>query len=503
LRIAKGGIVASAGLDQKSGGGSATATARVLWNSPVVPEVDPKEPLDVYFSAKDLRAAVLYPLLFRKIFAYFDGRLNGTVHYHQDAAGGTLAQSVDGSFDLKDGVFQIPEVGQEFRNASATIFVTKRGQVDVTNVSAQGASGRLTASGKINLKGLSFVDGEGEARVAKNEAVPLTLEGVPLGEAWGTLFLHAKKADDHTVKLDIDVPTFHTDLPESSARDVQRLDDHPDIRVGVRGKDGALAPVLLGVPQAHRSDDALLWKVTFFLGQDVRVRRGRNIEIQVTGEPVVELSTETRVSGQIELRGGNVEVFGKPFEIEHGTARFDSDDASDPSVNVSARWEAPDGTRVFANFVGRLRTGKLTLRSEPPRPNSEVLALLLFGGTTDDVAKSREGLQQQAKSTDTGEWVLGGAAVTTNVNKVLSSVTPLDITTRVTSDAQSPTPEVAIRLSPKLTAEFSYRTRTPAPFERQDRALITLDWRFRRNWSLETILGQQTTVLDLVWRYRY
>jgi hypothetical protein len=131
------------------------------------------------------------------------------------------------------------------------------------------------------------------------------------------------------------------------------------------------------------------------------------------------------------------------------------------------------------------------------------LALLLFGGTTDDVAKTREGLQQQAKSTETGEWVLGGAAVTTNVNKVLSSVTPLDITTRVTSDAQSPTPEVAIRLSPKLTAEISYRTRTPAPFERQDRTLITLDWRFRRNWSLETILGQQTTVLDLIWRYRY
>src|SRR5207237_514504 len=73
VRIAKGGIVASASLDQASGGGSATATARVKWTSPLFPELDTKEPLDIYCSARDLRAAVLYPALFRGIFTYFDG----------------------------------------------------------------------------------------------------------------------------------------------------------------------------------------------------------------------------------------------------------------------------------------------------------------------------------------------------------------------------------------------------------------------------------------------
>jgi autotransporter translocation and assembly factor TamB len=146
--------------------------------------------------------------------------------------------------------------------------------------------------------------------------------------------------------------------------------------------------------------------------------------------------------------------------------------------------------------VGPLRTGALTLRSEPARSQNDILAILLFGGSAADTA-------QQAKSNETGEWVVGGAAVTTGVNRVLSSVTPLDITTRVTSDSQSPTPEVAIQLSPKLTAEISYRTRTPTPLENQDRTLITLDWRFRRNWSIATTVGQQSTVLDLIWRYRY
>ena len=495
LRVAKGGVVASANLEHAAGGGSATATARVKWASPIFPEIDSREPLDLYFAAHDFRAAALYPLL-RGVFTHFDGKLNGTLHLHQEeAAKGQIAQAIDGSFDLQDGVFQIPAMGQEFRKATGKFVMNKKGEVEVTNVSANGSTGKLTASGKMTLKGLSFVSGEGEVRIAKNQAVPLTLEGVALGEAWGTLFLHAKRPDERTVKLDVDVPVFHTDLPESTARDVQSLADHPDIQVGVRVPSGTLSPVPLGPQQERRSDDALIWRITFFLGQDVRLRRGTNLELSLGGEPVVELTDKVRVSGQVDLKGGNVEVFGKRFEIEHGVTKFDGDDPSNPDVSVVASWEAPDSTRIFAHFVGPLRTGSLTLTSEPARSQGDILAILLFGGETENV--------QQVKGNETGEWVLGGAAVTTGVNKVLSSVTPFDITTRVTSDAQSPTPEVAIRLSPKLTAEISYRTRTPSPLESQDRTLLTLDWRFRRNWSIATTVGSQTSVLDLIWRYRY
>jgi hypothetical protein len=186
IKVAKGGVVASANLEQTSGSGSATATARVKWTSALAPELDTREPLDVYFVAKDFRAAALYPPLLSSIFTYFDGRLNGTLHLHQEVANDEVAQAVDGSFDLKEGVFQVAAVGQEFRNATAKIAMTKRGEVEISDVAANGVSGKLTASGKMMLKGVSFVSAEGEARIAKNEPVPLTLQGVSLGEAWGT-----------------------------------------------------------------------------------------------------------------------------------------------------------------------------------------------------------------------------------------------------------------------------------------------------------------------------
>jgi translocation and assembly module TamB len=312
--------------------------------------------------------------------------------------------------------------------------------------------------------------------------------------------------NEHTVKLDVDVPVFHADMPESSSRDLQSLAENAEIEVGVRPGGEKLVPVLLAAPEEERSEDALAWQVTFHLGQEVILRRGSMMQLTLGGEPVVTLTDHARVTGEVDLRSGTVEVFGKRFEIEHGTAQFQGDEPSNPNVAVTARWEAPDGTRIFVDYVGPLRTGVLSLRSEPARSQSEVAELLLTGTTEDSVAFAPAGstYRQQAAASGTAGIVLAGGAVTTNINRVLASVTPLDITTRVTTDAQSPMPEVAVRISPRVTAQVSYRTRAPLQFEKQDRTLVTLDWRFRRNWSIATTIGDKGgSVLDLVWKYRY
>jgi translocation and assembly module TamB len=504
LRVAKGRAVLSAKLDQQVGGATATASGSVKWGSPFLPEIDKKAPLDFYVEARDLRAATLYPLFLRKVFSHFDGRLNGTMHARQAGEGGEGGDTVEGVFDLQDGSLLVPEIGQEFRRGSAHIAVTERGHVEVSNVAASGVTGRLTAAGKMELKGLAFESAEGEVRIAQKEAVPLTVEGVSLGDAWGTLMLHAKMADEHTVKLDVDVPTFHADIPQSSSRDVQALADNPEIAVGIRHSDAALAPVLLAAPVEERAEGALAWQAKFYLGQDAILKLGSMMQLTLGGAPVVTLTDRARVAGEVELRSGSVEVFGRRFEIEHGKAEFAGDDPSNPNVTVTARWEAPDGTRIYADYVGPLRTGLLSLRSEPARSQSEVLATLLYGTGDDTVAAPGATIRQEANRTDTAGQLIAGGAVSTSVNRVLASVTPLDITTRVTSDAQSPTPEVAFRVSPRVSAMLSYRTRTPTLNEKPDRVLVTLDWRFRRNWSLATTIGNLGgSVLDLIWRYRY
>ena len=497
LRVAEGGVLASAKLDQTNGGASVTATARVGWPGAVSPELDTEAPLDLYVEAHDFRAAALYPVLFRGIFTYFDGRLDGTLHLHQEKQKAERVQTVDGTFDLKDGVFQIPQIGQEFSQAKAHIAVVRSGEVQIEDVSANGATGRLTASGTMLLKGFAFVSAEGAVKVAQKESIPMTFEGVSLGQAWGSLALHAKKSDDRTIKLDIDVPAFHTDLPESSSRAVEALGDHPDVKVGVRDREGELLAVLLWCSpgEALRGRPGLARD--FLLGSrcsaQTRIPDSSGLERRAGHRS----TDEAHISGYINLRSGAVEILGKRFEIEPSSLKFLGEGLGDSQVNFKARWDSPNETRVYGRYLGPLKDLTIHFDSEP-RSRMARSSRCFFSETPMTQPPSRARL-----SRTTTCWSGASAIASMKVNQALSKVTP-GVSTRVAADEQSPTPEVAIQLGPKVTAEVSYRTRPPTPGEQPDRVLLTLDWNFRRNWSIGTTVGDRgSSVLDLIWRYRY
>jgi translocation and assembly module TamB len=490
LSIEKGKASLLASLEQAQGGLSARGNASVDWGTSIVPRIDPKKPMDASVIARDLKGAALLPVL-EGVFTYFDGRIDGGFNLRQEPTESGIARTVDGAITLREGTFQIPEVGQQFHDARANVVARGDGKVQITDVSASGTTGRLTGSGSLVLRGFDFESGTGQIAVAKKEPLPLTLEGVSFGEAWGTLDLSAARTDPRTIKVDITIPEFRTEMPESSARNVQDLADNPKIKVGRVVQDDQLAPILLGRPKDTRSVDALGWHVVFHLGREVSVRRGSQMDISVSGSPVLDLTDRARLSGSIDFTGGWVEVLGKRFEVEYGAAAFDEDEPSNPTLAVTAKWDAPDGTRIHAGFVGPLRSTAPTFWAEPARSQMDIMAILLSGSA-----------EQATGSTAAG---IAGGVATADVNKVLASVVPLDVTTRVdTSVAQNPSPEVAVQLSPKVMAEISYRTKTPLPGEKPDRVMLTVDWRFLPAWSIATTLGDQgSSVMDLLWQYRY
>ena len=97
----------------------------------------------------------------------------------------------------------------------------------------------------------------------------------------------------------------------------------------------------------------------------MQVERGTQLKIALGGTVTVRVADETHVSGQIQLKSGTVDVQGKPFEIEKGIVTFVGTDPSNPDVVITAGWTAPDGTRVFADFNGSVKSGRVTLRSSP------------------------------------------------------------------------------------------------------------------------------------------
>jgi translocation and assembly module TamB len=243
--------------------------------------------------------------------------------------------------------------------------------------------------------------------------------------------------------------------------------------------------------------------VAVHLGQDVEVRKGTDLDVRLEGGAKVTLASTVRVSGQIRLVHGSLDVQGKPFEIEAGTVTFVEADPTNPQVVLTAGWTAPDGTRIFADFVGPLKTGKVTLRSEPARPQNELVALIMFG-TTD---------QQDNNGVSQGEsiGVAAGGVATQPLNQALGGVNhALDklglaggISTKVDTSTPNPRPEVEVQIARDISLQVAWVLGAPPP-DTPDTTLVTLDWRFLRKWALEATFGDAaTSILDLVWQHRY
>jgi translocation and assembly module TamB len=300
-------------------------------------------------------------------------------------------------------------------------------------------------------------------------------------------------------------------LPDVGAHNVQPLGDLEGVTTGAKTGAGGFVTIPLDATIAtgpSGSPPAPI-KLDIRLGNDVQVTRGTNLDVRLQGEPIVTLAEDVKVTGQIRLVRGTIEVQGKPFTIDNGTITFVGDDPSNPQVVLTAEWTAQDGTRVYADFVGPLKTGKVTLRSDPVLPGgqNDILALILFGTTAPPggtAAGTGEGGTAVA-------GVAGGAAVQP-INQALGGVNKaLDkfglaggISTKIDTSTANPRPEVEVQIARNISVEIGYVIGTPPPGTNPDLYLLTLRWNFTRKWSLAGTVGDAgTSIIDLIWQHRY
>jgi translocation and assembly module TamB len=309
------------------------------------------------------------------------------------------------------------------------------------------------------------------------------------------------------MNVKVDIPRLHAQLPLGSSNKPQELGEAEKIRVGYFRRSRQFVIVPKDAEDLKEKEGPSTEKaptttaVAIHLGDDVEVRKGTTIRIALTGNPKIELGEEAKMSGQIRLTRGMLEVQGKRFKIEKGVVNFVGDPGN-PQVQVTAAWDAPDGTRVYADFVGPLKTGKVKLRSEPSRPQNEILALIMFG-TAEGSSSTPYPTQQPDGATRAG--ALAGGLATEGLSKGLDELTGLDVSAKIdTSNSANPKPEVEVQIARDISMQIAYVLGTPSPGMNPDRTFLTLDWRFRRNWSMETTFGDQgSSIVDFLWQYRY
>jgi len=504
-------IDGSARIVEQDGYAEAKAHLGSRWGKAMAPSTDPSQATDVHLTAKNFRAAVLLPFV-SQLFTELDGRIDGSAHILVDPVARTMKP--EGTITLSRGVFELSAMGSELHDATAKVTFTPDGLVRLENAGARGLTGRIQAAATARLQGLNVVSAHAVVQVPQQEPLPLVVDGTQVGMVDGRMDVVVARAAG-ALDVTVDVPTMRVQLPESSAHNVQALDSVADVRVGIGHRGGEFAPIALDAGDAEVSASTgprTPTRVTAHLG-DVEVRRGNDLDVHMDGTPVVTVADTTTAKGQIRLSRGTLNVYGKTFKIDDGSTVTFIDDPTNPQVVLTASWVAPAsdpssfGTTVFAEFVGPLKTGKVTLRSEPPLARTEILSLLLYGTTDQQGGAGGAGSQQVGAA----GGVAGGAA-SANINRALGGVNhtldglglSTEVSTKIDTSQPTPRPEVEVQIARDLSLQLALVLGVPPPGDNPDTTLLTVAYSFLRHWRAETTVGNAgTTILDLVWERRY
>ena len=479
---------------------AATLKGKTQWGAELAPSLDTKQAVDATLEARAFHASALMPFLQGAIHQ-LDGKIDAkaTIHVQPDFKQGTM----DGDVVLSGGRFDAPAVGGSFHDVGARITIRPWGTLRVDDIKASGVEGKLNATASAQLDGMKLRSAKLVADFRRGDRLPLTIQGVSLGEASGHVQVDATMTPDQSaLSATVSVPQFELDLPQSTGHAVQALGPPDKIVVGVHQTGGRFAVLPLHAPEKPRDPGSTKVHVVVKLGDDVWIKRDTSLAVRLTGSPVLDLADATRVTGSVRVTSGRVEVLGKRFTIQPESTVSFTGDPDNPQLTITALYEAPDKTKIYADVVGTVRSLKVHLRSDPPQPEDAVLSLLLFGS-----AEGIGGTQpsdQQPDSTQRAAGLAGGV-VTQGINKALSGITSLDIATRLdTSDAANPKPEVEVRVSNDVVTRVTVQTGMPAPGEPPDRTLLSIDWTFKPRWMLESTIGDVgSTFFDVLWRHRY
>jgi translocation and assembly module TamB len=496
---------AVARIDEQDGTAELHAKAGSHWGRALAPSIDPGQPADVTLTAQNFRAAVLLPFM-GTLFNELDGRLDGNVRLQIDPVARTFKPQ--GTLALKNGVVEIGAMGNELHDVAAKMTLTPDGIIRLDNVSARGLTGRVMAAATARFEGTAFAGARGVVQVPQREPLPLAVDGVPVGLFDGRIDVAVDPMSGGGVDANLTIPTMRLQLPEDATHDVQALGDLPGVRIGVVSKAGDFTAVALdGSDEPEPSQARAPTRITVNLGSAVQVRQGSSLDVRLEGSPTVLIGDTVRATGQLRLRGTkNVE--GKTFTIDSGTVTF-VDDPTNPQVLLTASWPAPNGSMIYADFVGPLKTGEVTLRSEPSQSRSCILNLMLLG-----VCESAGAAANASGNADLNAASgVAGAAATGPVNRAIDRVLNgmglggsfgLAANIDTSQVGATPRPEVEVKIARDLSVQIARVIGLPPPGANPDLTLFMLGWHFSPRWTLQTTVGDAgTTIFDLLWRRGY
>jgi translocation and assembly module TamB len=228
--------------------------------------------------------------------------------------------------------------------------------------------------------------------------------------------------------------------------------------------------------------------VTIVLGEDIRIQEG-GFEGGLAGSITLteKPNQPTLARGELEILGGSYRAYGRSLSIRSGRIIFSQTAPENPRLEIEA-------VRTFRDVVAGVRVRgtaedpELTLFSEPPMQETDILSYIVLGKPATGATGDRRQILLQAA---TAAGFKGGNQLISTLEERLGLET-LQLETEGSLEEGSLA--IGKYLSPRLYVSYGVGL-----FDNQDQ--IKFRYEFDEHWTLEALGGEHTSA-DLFYRFR-
>lgn len=444
-------------------------------------------------TSEKIRLSELFP---EELVSDYIADPKGTLAMDLSLSGGWEQPKVLGSVNINKGAVTLAYFGRRFTDINLDVTATDN-QVLLRELSVHEDDSYMKAKGDMQFSGVKPT-----AVKAQFESKDFNIGGfVPNMTAYITSEADVKgDLSGKTRKLRANFTELNVTMPESQGGDLYPTE-----------LDGEL------VVLSRQDSDSQIMDVDKLLassGEDAADRT--RTEIRVTAgsgswlhHPVVDVNFKAdvtatmggpavQVTGSVGTIRGNAEMIGKTFEIpeQENAVRFTGDSPPDPSLDIRALHildreitadigEPSDGEpRIIINVRGRATKPSLTLESDPPLSETEILYVLMTGRAPNQAGAGEESrVSSLALSAASG--IFAGM-----LQERLSGTLPLDVVRL--QPGEEGFNDLRVQIGKYVTDEIfvSYVLRLGAD-EGEGMNVIKLDYRFLPAWKLGFQLSNQ------------
>ena len=449
--------------------------------------VEPAEGMDIRVQSDGLSIAFLNAFAGKAV-----GNVRGDIALDVRAQGSIKQPDFRGTFRLRDGSLKVVPLNVDV-NALTISGGLDSGQLIVRDISAKAKDGEIRGNGSLALKQFDVSAVKLSLTAQRWPAIDTVRYQIRIGgkvDVEGSLLAPAVKG-----QLVITEGLLRPDLNflEQSKAPTKR--DETIVVIRGDGTQGQTAQA--GAENNGAKEDSDLFNN---LTLDLAMRAPGNLLVrhpdltaELSGDIKVSKARQRNIdiSGHVDVVRGSFAFQGRRFQLVRGRAAFTGGDKINPSLDIVAQYKVPN-YQVEVHISGSAEKPNLTLTSQPPLEQADVLALILFGKPLNNLSQNEQAsLQHSAVN-------LASGFIAASIAKSVATALGLESLGFDEIDFSGDRVGLGRYIGSRTHVSASQR------LTEEHRQEVTLEYEIAPNWKIgTTATSTGDSGIDIIWHKRY